>query len=468
MLVATIHQHASLTARCLSLPAHRVQPRGARRNLWSPVRAQQQPGDGSGSGEDVPPPPAAEQPPPSAPAVATEEPPAAEDANLQLPPEVIQRLRTTVFGFDTFFVTGVENYQADGVLFRGNLRGEPAAAYAKLTARLQAELGEQYKLYLLENREELPVAVVLPLASVLPQLGPLPEQLLAAGLGLASVATTLNIFGADLFNAALLTANWDAAAVAAAAPGAAAFVGILGVHELAHAVVAKQRGLQLAPPIFIPAGLGLLGSFGAVTRFKSFVPTRADLAAVAAAGPLASSAVAAAVMLAGAALSAQGVGGIELAVDSFKESLLAGALGQAVFGDQLFTMEAVDTNPLFVAGWAGLIINAINCLPVGELDGGRTFLGLCGRRAAARVGAVTLLLLGLAGFSNSLSLFWLILVVTLQRGPILPCDQELSSIEDAGTKYAAIAALVLPLLVLLPYPAVLSITNGLPDLPPTF
>lgn len=116
----------------------------------------------------------------------------------------------------------------------------------------------------------------------------------------------------------------------------------------------------------------------------------------------------------------------------------------------------------------GLIINAINCLPVGELDGGRTFLGLCGRRAAARVGAVTLLLLGLAGFSNSLSLFWLILVVTLQRGPILPCDQELSSIEDAGTKYAAIAALVLPLLVLLPYPAVLSITNGLPDLPPTF
>lgn len=36
------------------------------------------------------------------------------------------------------------------------------------------------------------------------------------------------------------------------------------------------------------------------------------------AGPLASSAVAAAVMLAGAALSAQGVGGIELAVDSFK------------------------------------------------------------------------------------------------------------------------------------------------------
>lgn len=36
---------------------------------------------------------------------------------------------------------------------------------------------------------------------------------------------------------------------------------------------------------------------------------------------------------------------------------------------------------------AGLIINAINCLPAGELDGGRVFLGLCGRRAASRMGA---------------------------------------------------------------------------------
>ena len=70
-----------------------------------------------------------------------------------------------------------------------------------------------------------------------------------------------------------------------------------------------------------------------------------------------------------------------------RESLLAGSLGQAVFGGQLFASDAVDTNPLFVAGWAGLIINAINCLPAGELDGGRVFLGLFGRRAASRMSA---------------------------------------------------------------------------------
>lgn len=82
--------------------------------------------------------------------------------------------------------------------------------------------------------------------------------------------------------------------------------------------------------------------------------------------------------------------------------------------------------------------------------------------------AVTLLLLGLSGFTNSLALFWLLLVLTLQRGPITPCDEELSPIQDSGVKAAAIAALLLPLLVLLPYPAAVSFTGGMPDLPPTF
>ncbi|KAI3424741.1 hypothetical protein D9Q98_008130 [Chlorella vulgaris] len=376
-------------------------------------------------------------------------------------------MRDTVFSFDSFFVQSVENYNADGVLFKGNLRGDPAAAYAKLSARLKEQLGERYKLYLLEDQEEKPVAVVLPVDAVKTRVAPGTEAGLALLFGATSIATTLNINGAELFNAALLTVGWEPEAAAAALPGTLAFLAIMATHEAGHWVAAKRQGLELAPPLLIPAGLGLLGSFGAITRIKSFVPDRTALANVAAAGPLASSALAAVIMLVGAGLTAQGVGGVELDVASFRESLLAGLLGNAMFGEQLFQSDAVSTNPLFVAGWAGLIINAINMLPVGELDGGRVFLSLCGRRAASRMGAVALLLLGLSGFTNSLALFWLLLVLTLQRGPITPCDNELSPIAG-GTKAAAIAALVLPLLVLLPFPFDLSFTNGLPDLPPTF
>jgi hypothetical protein len=56
---------------------------------------------------------------------------------LSLSRDVVDRLRTTVFGYDSFFVTSVENYDANGVLFKGNLRGQPEASQAALKRRLQ-------------------------------------------------------------------------------------------------------------------------------------------------------------------------------------------------------------------------------------------------------------------------------------------------------------------------------------------
>lgn len=53
--------------------------------------------------EDQPPPARTEEPAAAAePAAASED----ENANLQLPQDVVQRIRDTVFSFDTFFVTG--------------------------------------------------------------------------------------------------------------------------------------------------------------------------------------------------------------------------------------------------------------------------------------------------------------------------------------------------------------------------
>lgn len=52
------------------------------------------------------------QDPPAAAVTEEPSPPSRENENLQLPAEVIQRMRDTVFGFDSFFVTSVENYQA--------------------------------------------------------------------------------------------------------------------------------------------------------------------------------------------------------------------------------------------------------------------------------------------------------------------------------------------------------------------
>lgn len=59
------------------------------------------------------------------------------DGQLALSKDVIDKLRATVFTFDSFFVTSVENYDANGVLFKGNLRGKATESQKKLKARLQ-------------------------------------------------------------------------------------------------------------------------------------------------------------------------------------------------------------------------------------------------------------------------------------------------------------------------------------------
>ncbi|GAB4819570.1 hypothetical protein N2152v2_006616 [Parachlorella kessleri] len=386
-----------------------------------------------------------------------------EPPMLQLPREVVQRLRDSVFGFE-FFVTGVENYQANGVLFRGNLRGDPAAAYAKLAARLKAELGDDYRLYLLEDTEEKPVAVVLPLSAVQPVPPPVNEALLAGVFGAATVAASINVLGGDVVNFLLLTFDYDLQRVIDALPATVALLAILGAHEVGHIVAAKQRGVQLAPPILIPAGLGLLGSFGSITRIKSIVPDREALGAVAAAGPLAGSLVALVILGVGLGLTVAGVDGIEVDSQSFSDSLLVGLLGQFAFGGKLYQAEALNANPLFIAGWSGLIVQALNMIPIGELDGGRTLLALFGRRAARSVSTLSFLALGVFAFANSLALYWFLLTLTLQRGPPAPCENELAGVQDGRTRAAALAMLALPLLVLLPYPFGGGGEPGLPDL----
>jgi hypothetical protein len=62
---------------------------------------------------------------------------------------------------------------------------------------------------------------------------------------------------------------------------------ILGIHEGAHYVVARRHGLRANLPMFIPAPLMIIGTFGAFISLKDPLPDRKALFDVGAAGPLA-------------------------------------------------------------------------------------------------------------------------------------------------------------------------------------
>ena len=424
------------------------------------VRASEGGGDGQedGNSSEVDPAPASASAaePARGQTPASGQPPQPElssPADSPLSPSEIRTLRDSVFGLDTFFVQTVDNYGESGVLFKGNIRSgaDPSAVQTKLQDKLKAQLPD-YSLFLMVDRDDKPTVVVIRDAAAQVGSSAAAELSLAVLLGVVTVVTTANVFDAQIFNAALLVANLDSDKIAAAVPGTLAFLVAMAAHELGHGLGARRHNVELSPPIFLPAGLGLLGSFGSITRIKSIVPNRRTLSEVIAPGPTAGLSVGLLLTIVGLMLTkAQAGGSIELDSASFQESFLVGGLASAVLGGEVFTAESVACHPLFIAGWSALIVNAINLIPAGELDGGKLSLATFGRPAAQFVSVMSFIALGVGSFVNGLALFWLLLVLTIQRGPGIPCAEEVSKLEGKDVVRNVILLLV-PALILLPFP----------------
>ena len=188
------------------------------------------------------------------------------------------------------------------------------------------------------------------------------------------------------------------------APFAGTLLAILGVHEFGHYFTARYYKASVSLPYFIPAPpLVLFGTFGAIIRMRSPARDRNSLFDIAAAGPLAGLLVTIPAIVFGLQWSIVGPlpagGGLRLG-----DPLLMRLFVYLIFGT-LPQGADVFLHPMAVAGWAGLLVTALNLFPVGQLDGGRIAYALFGRRHRT-VGVVAFAcLLALGVFTWSLNWF---------------------------------------------------------------
>ncbi len=355
-----------------------------------------------------------------------------------MPAEDLQAVEG-VFGVDTFFRVETIPYQ-DGAIFKGNLRSTPDEAQAKLTEALEARLGDRYRLFLVENPDGKPVAIVLPSASDPQPLTPV-QKGIAGVLALATLATSLEtggiLLGFDFFES---PERWPEVL-----PIALGVVATLAAHEIGHWVLARRHQVKLSLPFFIPAWQ--IGSFGALTRFASLVPNRSVLFDVAYAGPAAGGLLSLGLLLVGLVLSHPG-SAFQVPTEFFQGSLLVGALARVVLGDGL-QQALVDVHPLTLIGWLGLVITALNLMPAGQLDGGRVVQAIYGRKVARRATVITLIVLAVVSLANPLALYWAVLILVLQRGQERPSLNELTEPDDARAALGLLA-LFLMLATLVP------------------
>ncbi|GFP82185.1 probable zinc metalloprotease egy2 chloroplastic [Phtheirospermum japonicum] len=359
------------------------------------------------------------------------------DESIRIPKETIDVLKDQVFGFDTFFVTSQEPYEG-GVLFKGNLRGQASKSYEKIARRMKDKFGDLYKLFLLTNPEDdKPVAVVVPKKILQPDTTAVPEWFAAGAFGLVTVFTLL-LRNVPALQTNLLSVFDNVDLLKDGLPGALVTALILGVHEISHFLVAKEAGIKLGVPYFVPSWQ--IGSFGSITRIRNIVPKREDLLKVAAAGPTAGFALGSILLLLGFVLPPADELGLVVDPSVFHESFLVGGLAKLLLGDILKEGTPLSINPLVIWAWAGLLINAINSIPAGELDGGRISFAIWGRKASSRFTAASIALLGLSSLFNDVAFYWVALIFFLQRGPIAPLSEEITDPDD---KYKALGVLVL-------------------------
>jgi membrane-associated protease RseP (regulator of RpoE activity) len=371
---------------------------------------------------------------PDAPAAA--QTPASEPS---MPAEDVQTVQG-IFGIDTFFATETIPYQ-DGVVFRGNLRGEPKASYQQLSDGLEKRLGDKYRLFLVEGADGKPVVVVLPRSND-PKPTNLTQILLAVVLGIATIASSLETAGI------LKGFDWFAAPerYREVLPIGIGILSILAVHEMGHWVMAKRHQIRLSPPFLIPTVQ--VGSFGALTRFQSLLPDRTTLFDIAFAGPAAGGVLALGMLIAGLLMSTP-ASLFQIPSEFFLGSVLVGTLAKAILGEAL-QQPLVAIHPLVVVGWLGLVITAINLMPAGQLDGGRIVQSIYGRKTAGRTTVATLIVLGIATLANPLALYWAIVILVVQRNLERPALNELLEPNDARAALGLLmlflmAATLLPL-----------------------
>lgn len=176
---------------------------------------------------------------------------------------------------------------------------------------------------------------------------------------------------------------------------AATLMGILACHEAGHYVTSRRHGVDVSLPYFIPIPISL-GTLGAVIGMKEPISDRNVLFDVGASGPVAGLVVAIPLLVIG--LSISPLTALHTGAGLEGNSILYALLKFAVFHRWL-PGEGIDVqlHPMAHAAWAGLLVTAINLMPVGQLDGGhiaRAALGQDHEKWSARLN-VALPLVGL-------------------------------------------------------------------------
>jgi len=270
-------------------------------------------------------------------------------------------------------------------------------------------------------------------------------------------------------------------------PYAISLLSILLAHEFGHYLAGRYHGVHVTLPYFLPLPYPIspFGTLGAFIRMKEIPKNKRILLDIGIAGPIAGLVVAFPVLIIGLSLShiepltvAEGQA-VTLEGNSilylFSKFLVFGKLLPApasyegispilywiryFFTGRPLPLGGFDVmiHPVAWAGWAGLLVTALNLIPAGQLDGGHLIYVLLGDRARSLFPFVLGILL-LLGFVSPSWWLWAFLIFILGRVYAEPLDTITTL--DSRRKAVAMIGIVIFILVFTPVPLIQAIPGG--------
>jgi membrane-associated protease RseP (regulator of RpoE activity) len=391
----------------------------------------------------------------------------------------ITALVSRVFSIET--ITWGRPEERYVVRYSGQLTMDSAEGYDQLAENLKP-----YKLTPLFREEEDQQAIIVLDGVIETKPSNITINLILLILTLFSVLLAGAIYGYDNPNASITEVIlYGLSNLSSGLPFGISMLAILLAHEFGHYIAGRLNKTHVTLPYFIPFPLSPFGTMGAFIQLKEPPRNRRVLMDIGIAGPLAGLVVAIPVLLIGLSLSPIGIitgtspAGSPISIEG--NSILYLLAKYIVHGEWLpappsygnlspvlywlrniFTgfpsplgFRDVTLDQVAWAGWAGLLVTALNLIPAGQLDGGHILYVLFGEKAR-RILPIILVSLFLLGLAWTGWWLWVILIYIFGRHYAEPLDQITKL--DSRRKFLAVCALVLFVLIFIPVP--LSLISG--------
>ncbi|BCL37299.1 site-2 protease family protein [Nostoc sp. MS1] len=365
------------------------------------------------------------------------------------------------FPWSIYYVQNIE-YRPQAVICRGQLRTSPTQAYQQIRDNIEAQFGDRFLLIFQEGFNGKPFFVLVPNTQAAKARNKQSEQLTRPGLALLLLAATLittTLVGVKIAGVNLTQVQTNPRIFFQGLPYALALMTILGIHEMGHYLTARFYKIRSTLPYFIPIPF-FLGTFGAFIQMKSPIPNRKALFDVGIAGPLAGFIATLPLIIWGLAHSdvvplTDRTGLLNPDALNPQYSILVSLLAKLALGSALTAKSAIDLHPVAVAGFLGLIVTALNLMPVGQLDGGHIVHAMFGQRTAMFIGQIARLLLLLLSLVQSEFFVWAIILLFI---PLVD-EPALNDVTELDTKRDILGLLAIALLIIIVLPMPQAIAN---------